>query len=355
MSALSKHGLLVIASSPGRLGNRLIHFAHHLAFAYVNRYPLMHLGFGDYKHYFSATARKLIPTYPSCEEISHHELTQFFVQVIKDVLVLTSKKGGLDIGVSEEILEHFSVTQFLESQLPVLTGVVEKLCFNLPILVESGVVESPVVRVIRGDSLNDHNLFHLSIFSRELEVPMVLLLDSWESRAPDCIQQAMPMLREYFSLVPELQRSLDNFFVTLPKDDAILIGVHIRRTDYKEFEGGKYFFSFEDYANLLRKIQDQLSGVQLHFIICSDAEVPFELFSGIHCVPGPGDEILDMHALSRCSAMIGPPSTFTGWAAFLYNTPFIPLTGRESFEDSDRLVEQIRCINLDLTLQTVSD
>jgi hypothetical protein len=50
---------------------------------------------------------------------------------------------------------------------------------------------------------------------------------------------------------------------------------------------------------------------------------PFEPghWAGLPVHPAPGLPILDMYALARCSLIVGPPSTFSGWASFAGNTP----------------------------------
>ena len=40
---------------------------------------------------------------------------------------------------------------------------------------------------------------------------------------------------------------------------------------------------------------------------------------------GPGVAVLEMYALARCDLIVGPPSSFSGWASFMGNRPIFYL------------------------------
>ena len=44
---------------------------------------------------------------------------------------------------------------------------------------------------------------------------------------------------------------------------------------------------------------------------------PVQTFAGLDARPGPEHPVSAMHAMSLCDAIIGPPSTFSGWASFM--------------------------------------
>ena len=49
--------------------------------------------------------------------------------------------------------------------------------------------------------------------------------------------------------------------------------------------------------------------------------MPAAPFSGLTVDHGPGDPVGDLFALAGCDRVIGPPSTFSQWAAFFGDVP----------------------------------
>lgn len=109
--------------------------------------------------------------------------------------------------------------------------------------------------------------------------------------------------------------------------DGITIGVHVRRGDYKDYHGGKYYFSDEVYNRIMNRIRKLfVSGDQkIRFLICSNE--PSEILqnnSDSFSIQG-ADGITDLYALSKCDYIIGPPSSYSQWASFIGDVPLCPL------------------------------
>lgn len=106
------------------------------------------------------------------------------------------------------------------------------------------------------------------------------------------------------------------------------VGVHIRLGDYRQWLGGKYAFSFEQYRKWCDQVCD-FSGRDTRFILASNEPVPLEVFTGLDVVLAPGHPMLDLYALAGCDLIMGAPSTFSSWAAFQRNTPMVQLLHTE--------------------------
>lgn len=110
-------------------------------------------------------------------------------------------------------------------------------------------------------------------------------------------------------------------------DDArrgadVLVGVHIRRGDYRRHMGGRYFFADTVYADMMRQTADLIGGNRrVRFLVCSNETVAPEPFAGLDVAHGPGSALDDLYALAQCDRLIGPPSTFTKWASFHGQVP----------------------------------
>ena len=98
-------------------------------------------------------------------------------------------------------------------------------------------------------------------------------------------------------------------------------GVHIRRGDYAAFRNGGLFFSWESYCDAMHSIDRQLGG-DVAFLICSNEPVDTAAFAGLKFAVLPdANSVSDLHALSLCDYIMGPPSTFSMWASFYGNVP----------------------------------
>ena len=103
------------------------------------------------------------------------------------------------------------------------------------------------------------------------------------------------------------------------KKKNVVIGVHIRRGDYKFAYNGKYYFEFEDYVDILKKIQNSYA-TELRFILVSNETIPIARFNELDCTILNSDSPSeDNYILSKCDLIIGPPSTFSAWAALVGN------------------------------------
>ena len=104
----------------------------------------------------------------------------------------------------------------------------------------------------------------------------------------------------------------------LKKDGKTLIGVHIRRGDYKEWRKGKLYFSDEVYANFMQMCIN-VFGASVNFVCVSNETINVEYFLsvGLPVIGVSGTPQEDVCTLSLCDYILGPTSTFTWWAAFM--------------------------------------
>lgn len=122
------------------------------------------------------------------------------------------------------------------------------------------------------------------------------------------------------SIINQVNKSFD----ANRKTDNLIVGVHIRRGDYKEWINGKYYFSDDIYLKWMQSIEKELKsrGKSTTFFIASNDKVQLANFEGLNCfnITNSSSE-QDMYALSRCHYIIGPPSTYSQWAAFINDIP----------------------------------
>ena len=145
-------------------------------------------------------------------------------------------------------------------------------------------------------------------------------VDGWGFRVHNLTAKYQELLIEKYSLRPEYYEKNDLYkkLLGVNRGTTSIIGVHIRRRDYKKHKGGIYYFNdkvYQKYMNQLgTEISNQLSKQAL-FIIFSDEITGIQENSDI--LISDNEWYLDHLLMSKCDFLIGPPSTFTIWASYI--------------------------------------
>lgn len=130
----------------------------------------------------------------------------------------------------------------------------------------------------------------------------------------DIIRKAIIPKHEYYvNVMREMQELRTNY--------DYVVGVHIRRKDYREWLQGKYFYDFCVYQDCILSINKSISNAV--YVLFSDDEIPEDMYKlplNFYKIE-VSSEINDLLFLSMCDYIIGPPSTYSGWASFYGNVP----------------------------------
>jgi hypothetical protein len=155
----------------------------------------------------------------------------------------------------------------------------------------------------------------------DLQRRRLVLLKGWLFRSPSGIDSHGAALRDFFRPVPAIRRQAEAVVDAARSGGDLVVGVHVRHRDYRVFRNGEYFYPFETYVALMRSLAAKVAPRKASFLVCSDEA---QDISGVEEPPvtlstmGP---VHDLWALSRCDLVMGPPSTYSAWAAFLGETP----------------------------------
>jgi hypothetical protein len=129
-------------------------------------------------------------------------------------------------------------------------------------------------------------------------------------------------IRKIFTFRSEVTDVVDALFSNL--NDRIVVGVHIRRGDYAEWNNGIYYYTDEEYLHVMKDIKKQFDnkGQNTKFLLCSNESLDIEHFEELDCFIIPDSSgPKDLYALSKCSYIIGPPSSYSQWASYLGKKP----------------------------------
>lgn len=125
-------------------------------------------------------------------------------------------------------------------------------------------------------------------------------------------------LRNTFSPSNEIENSVDEQFLEKTNGYDMTVGVHIRRGDYRLWQCGHYFFEMSQYRMFCEQIMKLLPSKKLKFFISTNENITAEDWNGIdYFVLNQSSAIKDLYCLSKCDIIIGPPSSFSRWAAFI--------------------------------------
>lgn len=151
----------------------------------------------------------------------------------------------------------------------------------------------------------------------------IIVPEGWGFRNHEGIKVHSKLIREIFS---PTQKTLDNLKQFKKVNDEILVGLHLRKGDYKEYLNGIYYYNDDDYLKIINHIEKLFQSVNFKIIIFSNDSINPIFLNKKHIKSGPGEFIDDFFMLSRCDYIIGPPSTFSLVAAFLGNKKYFHLT-----------------------------
>ncbi len=124
----------------------------------------------------------------------------------------------------------------------------------------------------------------------------------------------------------------------LKKQGKFLVGLHIRKGDYKSWEEGKFYFSDDFYYKAVNNIKLSLQKENRDPYIVAVSDEKIGLREGIDFIVN-GSWKDDQLALQKCDLILGPPSTFTMWASYISRIPLIQL----STDKEPELINQKIC------------
>lgn len=142
------------------------------------------------------------------------------------------------------------------------------------------------------------------------------VITSWDYRDYFAVEKHADQIRAFFmpneSLIKTVEQEWKEEIV--PGADVI-IGVHIRRGDYINWNGGKYFYDDSVYIRVMKELEED-TDKRCKFVVFSNEEIDVnamrrELQSEVVCSKGSAVE--DHYKMSNCNFLVGPPSTFSRW------------------------------------------
>ena len=294
--------MVIVSRKSGRMGNRLFTFAHFIANSLeYGPYSVLNPVFNEYSAFFVGTDSRWITRFPAQASV-------------------TSEGVASDIRrMGRKVLDYliYAVTNPLRR---------DRIAFLHSAFHEVIDLHHPAVYEWRQTGFLQ--------FVRQKAV----ISNGWIFWDHESFIKHAASIREYFRLVPALATRVQKHMETCRQQDVVLVGVHIRHGDYRTTGEATYYYETEQYAALMRRLAAS-STSKLCFMVCSDEPIQSADFAGLDIRLGPGTAIEDMYALAACDYIIGPPSSFSGWASFYGQVPLYFITDLQKAFDGLVLAE----------------
>lgn len=267
--------MLIVTQRVGRLGNQVYLLAHLLAFSQATGIGFAHPTLREYGMFFKGTRRDALVRYPRAAAF-------------------------------------FPYGEIARKVISLGTRLLDKTCFSFG-------------RRLNWQRIDYRETFDLSnpeFLAGVRQRKHTWISGGWRFQYPMITDAFLPIAREFFALTAPYSTNVARVLDAARQGVDLLIGVHIRQTDFKEHAGGKFYFTTGQYASVMQEASRLFPGRSVRFLVVSDEPKTQADFPGLSCCWGTGVPIEDMYALGGCDLIISNvASSFSAWPSFLYQIP----------------------------------
>jgi len=295
---LSHSNTVIIASKAGRLGNRLFQAAYFMGHALNQQYRLLNPSLGEYAHLFEGSARDPLCGYPEPWQSVDPELAD----------------------QCREFLFSCAHLIGLAAKLKILPG-----------------ISAMDIRKYDSKDGGDINL-NGAMFQKILSSGKHVFTMGWKFSDYSGIRQHRDKIAQYFTPIASIRKPVEDLISRAKTMGEIIIGVHIRQEDYRAWKNGIHFYDTERYSQWMREILQANPDKRIVFLVCASDTIDEAFFEGITFLKGPGFAAGDLHALSLCDKIIGPPSTFSAWASYHGGVPLCVLHDKNASVEAENFL-----------------
>lgn len=166
---------------------------------------------------------------------------------------------------------------------------------------------------------------------RQLDSKRVSTLAGWGIRGWSLVEKYRDQIRTHLQPSPKYLDTASSFIEPLQSSYDLVVGVLIRQDDYRTWNDGRYFFSSQEYREMIEAFDSAHSSDNICYVIASDESQDGDVFDEEYYhfatgeAVGPGHYLENFAELSLCDIVLTPPSTFSTFAAFLGDCRLVPL------------------------------
>lgn len=268
--------MFIITQAIGQLGNQLILFSHLIAFAIENKVTVSNPAFNRYATFFQTTNDDFFCRYPAKNSLISGNTTsrKIFYHLVNKI--------------SKFLIKSKINNRYLKT---IAIEINEDLCL---------------------DSQE---------FLASLDIKQTVLLQGFRFRDETNIIKYADEIRAYFMPMEKYINNIYNLLNKLRESSEILVGVHIRQGDFKNFKGGKNFYETDVYIKIMSEVKNLFPHQEVAFLVCSNVRQDPKNFADFNYHFGTSQIIEDLYSLAGCNYIIAPQSTYSTWASFYGKVP----------------------------------
>ncbi len=160
----------------------------------------------------------------------------------------------------------------------------------------------------------------------QLSCRKVVFVNSWDyvfDIPESVLTGGVALIHEKLYPKSEVVKKVTPVLLQIPHG-KVIVGVHIRLSDYKNYRGGIYYYTISVYYRKMESlaVQFKQKNKEVVFVICSDESFEKSVFEGLETVSISNTTAIDdMYALSKCHFIMGAPSSFSCWASYMGKVP----------------------------------
>ena len=171
---------------------------------------------------------------------------------------------------------------------------------------------------------SDGPAFDLGSEARGFHRFSIVNIDGFHYRTGGLVKQHAARIREAIRPLSR-HRAVVRRIVGTRRSGHRVVGIHMRRTDYRSFLDGRFFFPVEEYQSVIDQVVTLTKG-RVDFVLVGDELDSISALKANHIFRSNGDSVMDLWMLAGCDAILGPPSSFSHWASFSGEVPRYRMT-----------------------------
>ncbi len=261
--------MIINEAKNGQLGNRLFYLAHLIGCSIESGHTIIDYSLDEYSKYFKGTYKQSVFTYPR----------------------------------QYKLFSHYT---FRKYSLPILIWLKKRLNKNSQFIL-------------------DHNKIKYQTsteaYFEKIKKSTFLICVEWVNREFLKLEKYKTEINAIFEPKDEYLKRVEDIIYNARKSSDLLIGIHIRRGDYREHVGGRYYFDDESYCIIMKEITELFATKTITFYLCSNEPINKINFGNFKIQLGSNHIIEDLYCLAKCDYIAGPPSTYSGWASYYGDVP----------------------------------
>lgn len=158
-----------------------------------------------------------------------------------------------------------------------------------------------------------HNLYPLlmSLFRGKILKP-------WDNLYSMKHTACYDYLKSVFEPSKTIVEDVNTQFLLNTNNYDLIVGVHIRRGDYRFWQSGHYFFEMNEYREICNRIKYLYPKNRIKFFISTNEHIDNYDWKDVdYFTITQSTAMKDLYCLSKCDYIVGPPSSFSRWAAYI--------------------------------------